>query len=50
VTGLLDLHAGLLDDAEKQFDGLRLSENQTDEGKAFLEKMITKVKTLKGDL
>ena len=50
VTGLLDLHAGLLDDAEKQFDGLRLSENQTDEGKAFLEKLITKVKTLKGDL
>jgi hypothetical protein len=50
VTGLLDLQAGLLDDAEKQFDGLRLSENQTDEGKAFLEKMITKVKTLKDDL
>ena len=50
VAGLLDLQAGLLDDAEKQFDGLRLSENQTDEGKAFLEKMIMKVKTLKGDL
>jgi len=50
VAGLLDLQAGLLDDAERQFDGLRQSENQTDEGKAFLAKVIAEVKTLKGDL
>jgi putative zinc finger protein len=50
VTALLDLHAGLLDDAERQFDGLRQNENQTDEGKAFLAKVIAEVKSLKGDL
>lgn len=49
VAGLLDLQAGLLDDAERKFDQLRQTENQTDEGKSFLKKVITEVKTLKGD-
>jgi hypothetical protein len=49
VAGLLDLQAGLLDDAERKFDELRQTENQTDEGKSFLKKVITEVKTLKGD-
>ena len=49
VAGLLDIQAGLLDDAERKFDELRQTENQTDEGKSFLRKVITEVKTLKGD-
>jgi hypothetical protein len=49
VAGLLDLQAGLLDDAERKFDELRQTENQTEEGKSFLRKVITEVKTLKGD-
>jgi hypothetical protein len=49
VAGLLDLQAGLLDDAEQKFDGLRQRENQTDEGKAFLGKVVAEVKTLRGD-
>jgi hypothetical protein len=49
VAGLLDLQAGLLDDAERKFDDLRQTENQTEEGKSFLRKVITGVKTLKGD-
>ena len=49
VAGLLDIQAGLLDDAERKFDELRQTENQTDEGKSFLKKVITEVKTLKGD-
>jgi hypothetical protein len=49
VAGLLDIQAGLLDDAERKFDELRQTENQTDEGKSFLKKVIIEVKTLKGD-
>jgi hypothetical protein len=49
VAGLLDLQAGLLDDAERKFDELRQTENQTEEGKSFLKKVITGVKTLKGN-
>ena len=49
VAGLLDIQAGLLDDAERKFDELRQTENQTEEGKSFLKKVITEVKTLKGD-
>ena len=50
VAALLDLQAGLLDDAERKFDGLRQNQDQTDEGKAFLAKVIAEVRTLKGDL
>ena len=48
VAGLLDLQSGLLDDAERKFDELRQTENQTEEGKSFLRKVITEVRTLKG--
>jgi hypothetical protein len=49
VAGMLDLQAGLLDDAERKFNELRQTENQTAEGKSFLKKVITEVKSLKGE-
>ena len=47
INGLLNLRAGLLDDAQDDFRRLLVEPSQTPEGKAFLRRLIEDIEKLR---
>ncbi|MBV8215987.1 MAG: hypothetical protein JOZ08_22450, partial [Verrucomicrobia bacterium] len=47
IDGLLELHTGLLDDAQADFQSLLEEANQTPEGKDLLKRLLSGIERLR---